>query len=596
MATQAAATATDQQAGSIVATVRGFAALPPRARIGLILGAATLVAVLIASVAWMRAPEYRVLFSNLNDRDGGAIVAALAQMNVPYKFVESSGAILIPAGQVHDTRLRLASQGLPKGGNVGFELLENQRFGITQFQEQVNYQRALEGELARSIQSLSAVASARVHLAIPKPSVFLRETQKPTASVVLTLQPRMGLDRGQIAGIVHLVASSVPDLQLNNVSVLDQSGALLSGNNAEQDNRLDPTQIAYVHQIEASHIKRINDILEPILGRNNFRAQVTADVDFNVTEFTDEQYKPNRSQQAASIRSEQWNESSSALGGTGAQGVPGALSNQPPVAASAPIANPPPPPGPPGSGGPDNTVKNPLASQRSTSVNYEVDKTVRHTRAQVGAVRRLSTAVVVNYRKPAEAGAAAEAPAKEEIARIEALVREAIGFKQERGDSLQVSAVPFTGEAENPLAALPFWQRPEVIAHGVEVAKWLLAMFVLFIALFGVIRPVLRQLAAPPPAQLAGPDGATSAAAGAGTGAAGEDGSGAQTSNNAATGGAGLVVGEDGSIVALSGNTPGGQPQLAAPEKSPLELARELAKQDPKLVATIVRGWVNGNA
>jgi len=593
MATQAAATATDQQAGSIVATMRGFASLPARARLGLIVGAAALVAILIASLAWMRAPEYRVLFSNLNDRDGGAIVAALGQMNVPYKFVESSGAILIPAGQVHDTRLRLASQGLPKGGNVGFELLENQRFGITQFQEQVNYQRALEGELARSIQSLSAVASARVHLAIPKPSVFLRETQKPTASVVLTLQPRMGLDRGQIAGIVHLVASSVPDLQLNSVSVLDQSGALLSGNGAEQDSRLDPTQIAYVHQIEASHIKRINDILEPVLGRNNFRAQVTADVDFNVTEYTDEQYKPNRSQQAASIRSEQWNESSSALGGNGPQGVPGALSNQPPVAASAPINNAQTPPGPPGSGGPDTAVKNPLASQRSTSVNYEVDKTVRHTRAQVGAVRRLSTAVVVNYRKPAEAGAAPEALGREEIARIEALVREAIGFKQERGDSLQVSAVPFSGEPEAAVVALPFWQRPEVIAHGVEVAKWLLAMFVLFIALFGVIRPVLRQLAAPPPASSAGSEGASPDATGAAAGNANQDG--ASGATNVSTNSAGLVVGEDGSIVALSGNTPGAQPQLAAPEKSPLELARELAKQDPKLVATIVRGWVNGN-
>ncbi len=575
MATQVS----DPSTNSIAASARGFSALPGRSKVGLMIGVAVLLAAFAAMMLWVRTPEYRVLFSNLSDRDGGAIVASLGQMNVPYRFTDGGGAILVPATQVHDVRLRLASQGLPKGSNVGFELIEAQRFGITQFQEQINYQRALEGELSRSIQSLSAVQNARVHLAIPKQSVFLRESQKPTASILLTLYPGKALDRTQVSGIVHLVASSIPDLQIRNVSVLDQSGSLLSSQTGDGEARLDPSQLAYTHSVEASYIKRIAEILEPIVGRNNFRAQVTADVDFTITEFTDEQFKPNRNQQAASIRSEQWNESSSASGATGPQGVPGALSNQPPGNSSAPIVPPTTqgPVGAPGQAGPESAVKNPSASQRSTAVNYEVDKSVRHTRAQVGGVKRLSTAVVVNFRKPSQANGTPEPLKSEEVEQIEAVVREAIGFNRERGDTLRVTAAPFSVEAIEVTPELPLWKRPEMLTYGVEIAKWILGMFALLIILFGVLRPMLRQLASNP-----------------------VNGSAGQLTANNPAGAAALLGnarsrnGED-AIVTLSGDgASSAQPAIAA-EHTSLGKARALAKQDPRLVATVVRSWVSNN-
>jgi flagellar M-ring protein FliF len=544
----------------MVATARGFSALPGQSKIGLLIGLAALLAATVAVMLWIRTPEYRVLFSNLSDRDGGAIVAALGQMHVPYRFTDGGGAILVPATQVHDARLRLASQGLPKGSNVGFELIETQRFGITQFQEQINYQRALEGELSRSIQSLSAVQSARVHLAIPKPSVFLREAQKPTASVLLTFFPGKTLDRTQVSGIVHLVASSIPELQVRNVSVLDQSGSLLSSQGGDSEARLDPSQLAYIHSVEASYIKRITEILEPIVGRNNFRAQVTADVDFNVTEFTDEQFKPNRNQQAAAIRSEQSNESSSAASAQAAQGIPGALPAQP--AANAASSS---------TGSSDNGVKNPAAMQRSSAVNYEVDKSIRHTRAQVGGIKRLSTAVVVNFRKASDPNAKPEPLKDEEVAQIEALVREAIGYKQDRGDTLRVSTAPFSVEAvPSAPPEVPFWKRPETLTYGAEIAKWVLGVLVLMVVLFGVLRPLLRQLASNAGSSLpVGPMG--------GSGAGGMQ-----------------ALAADGSIVTLSG---GGAIQTgqAATENAALIKARTLAKEDPRLVATVVRSWVGSN-
>ena len=305
-----------------VGLVESFNRLPNRSKLTVMVVLAALFAMGIATFMWSRIPTYRVLFTNLSDRDGGAIVSALTQMNVPYKFAEGGGALLVPQESVHEVRLRLASQGLPRGGNVGFEMMESAKFGITQFQEQVNYQRALEGELARSIESLSAVQSARVHLAIPKSSVFLREQQKPTASVLLSLYANKTLDRAQVSGIVHLVSSSVPELTTKNVSVVDQHGSLLSSE-AANDGRFDATQLAYVQQVEAGFQKRIGEILEPMLGRQNFRAQVAADIDFTQSESTDERYKPNRNPAEAAVRSEQLGESASNGQPIGPLGIPG---------------------------------------------------------------------------------------------------------------------------------------------------------------------------------------------------------------------------------------------------------------------------------
>src|SRR5689334_6597753 len=327
-------------AQNITALARGFSQLSNAQKVGLLAGIAAVIALAVVAVMWARTPEYRVLYSNLSDRDGGDVVAALSTMNIPYKVAEGGSAILVPAPVVYDTRLRLAGQGLPRGGAVGFELMEAQKFGISQFAEQVNFQRALAGELSRTIQSMSPVQSARVHLAIPRPSVFVREQQKPSASVLVTLYPGRRLEESQVAAIQHLVAAGVPEMSARSVTVVDQTGNLMSPNgDVPTVGGLDATQIKYRHMLEAAYAARIENILAPILGRENVRAQVAADLDFSQVEQTSEVFKPNPTAQEQSLRSQQTIETTS-TNPTGPSGVPGALSNQPPGAASAPLTAP----------------------------------------------------------------------------------------------------------------------------------------------------------------------------------------------------------------------------------------------------------------
>ncbi len=380
--------------------------MSPRQILAVMVGSATLIAVGVGAWMWTQTPDYRVLYSGLTDRDGGAVIAALNQMNVPYRFAEGGGALLVPADKVHDARLRLASQGLPKGSVVGFELVDNQKFGATQFQEQINYQRGLEGELARSIQSLSAVSAARVHLAIPKPTVFLREQQTPSASVLVALNAGRQLDRSQVTGIINLVASSVPELSPAHVSVLDQSGNLLSRNGAGADHGgLDPSQLSYIKQIETETIRRITDILEPIVGPGNSRVQVTADVDFQRVESVAETFKPNQDPKVAAVRTQQLSASqTSGAGGAGAQGIPGALSNQPPAGGTASTDGKAPAPLAAGTGA-AGAGTTPSTSRKDEAIAYEVDKTIQHTRASAGGIKRLTAAIVVNHRRHQRAGA-----------------------------------------------------------------------------------------------------------------------------------------------------------------------------------------------
>ena len=329
-----------------------LARLSGQQKIVLMVAIAGVIALLVASSTWLKQADYRILFSNISERDGGSIIAALEQMNVPYRFSDSGSAILVPGGKVHEVRLRLASQGLPKGGAVGFELMENQKFGISQFAEQVNYQRGLEGELARTIQSIAAVQGARVHLAIPKPTVFVREEMKPSASVMLSLYPGRTLEASQIAGIQNLVAASVPSLAASSVTLIDQSGAMLSQLKSKlTEAGLDATQIKYVQELEANAIKRVEDILMPLLGKGNAHVQIAADVDFSQSEQTAETHRPNTTPPDIAIRSQQTSES--ANGSPSAQGIPGALTNQPPVPATAPLTT----PAVPGPGG--TTAANP---------------------------------------------------------------------------------------------------------------------------------------------------------------------------------------------------------------------------------------------
>ena len=307
-------------------------------KIPLMVAAAAAVAIVVAMVLWAKSPDYRTLYSNLSDQDGGAIVTQLTQMNIPYRFSENGGALEVPADKVHELRLRLAQQGLPKGGAVGFELLDQEKFGISQFSEQVNYQRALEGELARTIETLGPVKTARVHLAMPKPSLFVREQKSPSASITVNLAPGRAMDDGQITAIVHLVSSAVAGLPPGNVTVVDQSGRLLTqSNTAGRD--LNDAQLKYASDVESRVQRRIESILAPIVGNGNVHAQVTAQIDFANKEQTEEQYQPNGDASQAVLRSRQTNESEQ-VGGSYPGGVPGALSNQPAPANAAPITTP----------------------------------------------------------------------------------------------------------------------------------------------------------------------------------------------------------------------------------------------------------------
>ncbi|MCL4747842.1 MAG: flagellar M-ring protein FliF, partial [Burkholderiaceae bacterium] len=433
--------------------------LPVKQILMLLFGLLALAAIVVAGINWARTPDYRVLFANLSDRDGGSVVAALSQMNVPYRHTEGGGAILVPANQVHDARLKLASQGLPRGGTVGFELMETQRFGVTQFQERLNFQRGLEGELSRSIQSLSAVQSARVHLALPAQNGFLREQQKPSASLLLAVHSGRTLDRSQVAGIVHLVAASIPELSPKSVNVIDQSGALLSAAGDSGGSGLDPNQLNYIRQVESGYIQRIIDILEPIVGRENVRAQVSADVDFTQSESTAEQFRPNQGNEPAAVRSQQVSEANEKAGAANAQGIPGALSNQPAAQARAPV------------NGPAQATQAAAqaagaaagSGRRDAVTNYEVDKTVRVTRNSTGNIKRVTAAIVVNHRKSVAADGKVSWAALEaaELENINALVREAIGFAKDRGDSINVVNAPFSREELPKEPELPLWKQPE---------------------------------------------------------------------------------------------------------------------------------------
>jgi flagellar M-ring protein FliF len=542
--------AREPNAGVPQATSHRLAMIPAKTLAALGLGIAAIIAVLAAAMLWSSKPDYRVLFSGISDKDGGAIVAALTQMNIPYQL-EGGSTVLVPANKVHDARFKLAAQGLPKGGIVGLELMESQKLGATQFQEQVNFQRGLEGELARSIQTISAVQNARVHLAIPKPSVFLRDEQKPTASVMVQLYGGRTLDSAQIAGIRHLVSSSVPNLPVRSVSVVDQNGMLLSAAESDTSSGLDAAQLDYVRRIEQQTSQRIASILDPIVGANNYRVQVNADVDFTQTESTAETFKPNQDPAQAALRSQQIMENST-RDGAASGGVPGALTNQPAAAPTAPVG---------GSASATNATTNnnttATESRRETIANYEVDKTTRYIRNATGSIRRLSTAVVVNHRVLREGGEVTTTPlSQQELEQINALVREAMGFNQQRGDSLNVSNVPFSTPDTSKMEDSPLWKDPSVISIVRQAAIYLGLLILLLLVINKVIKPAIQtmnySLASQAPPQLLtslGPDESEQQAL----------------------------------------------PNPAGQGESRLNNVRALAQQDPRAVAEVVKQWVGKN-
>ena len=472
--------------------IKGLAGLTIGRQIGLMLGLALSVAIGVAIVLWSQEPSYGRLYSEIGESDVAEILEVLNKENIKYKVENGSGAIMVPMDQVSTIKLKLAAQGLPKSNSLGYELLDkDQGFGASKSVETMRFQRALEGEIARTIMSIQNIKMARVLLALPAQSVFVRERKKPSASVIVNLYQGRSLDKGQVESIIHLVASSVPQLESEQVTVVDQKGQLLNSNDSSVAGNLTSKQFEYKKNIEEHLMGRIENILSPLVGGDGMRVQISADVDFTETDRTQEMFNPD----LPALRSEQTSEEQSTQ--SAIQGVPGALSNQPtpagvapdPAAAAAATA---------ASGSPvtatSSTASTPPGSaSKNATRNYELDKTITHTRLATGALRRLSVAVVVDDRHiPQSDGIVkAQSYSQEDIHRFSDLVKQAVGFDSSRGDQVTVTNVAFKiDELVEALPAIPIWEQ----GWFLDLMKQAAAVLAVLFLLFGVLRPTMRSL------------------------------------------------------------------------------------------------------
>ena len=525
-------------------------------QLGVMIGIAASVALGVAVVLWSQTPSYSMLYGNLAQKDASEVVEALTQAAIEFKIDETTGAVMVETGKLQEARMKLAGLGLPHSDSLGFELLQQETgFGTSRALEAARFHRALEGELARTITTLATIESARVHLATPKQSVFLRDHKKPSASVVVKLRSGRTLDKSQVAAISHLVASSVPELEIGEVTVVDHKGEMLSSPKESNEMLLSASQFEYSKKQEEHYRQRVENILAPILGLENIRAQVTAELDFTVTEQTAERYNPD----LPALRSEQVDEQASRLGAV--QGVPGALSNQPPAAGSAPEQA--------GGEAAGAESENQLNSSKRSTRNFELDKTISHTRLSSGTVRRLSVAVVVNDKSSVNAAGELSVSERtpEEISRITQLVKEAIGFNAARGDSVRVINAAFMAPEEmQPLPDLPLWEQPWVW----DLAKQIGGVLLVLILIFFVLRPTMHRLTSPPAALKS------------------------QDENETGEGADGERVGADGALLAGGGAAF----RLPGPEayQETLEAARQMVTEDPKRVAQVVKSWIAEDA
>lgn len=548
-------TASGMEKGS---TVLGFNRLSIFRQIGLMVGLAATIAIGFAVVLWSQAPDYRVLFSNLGYADANQVIEQLRLYNVPYKFDSDGRAILVPEEHVHQARLKLAAEGFTADKTVGFELLDkDQGIGSSQFMETTRYRRGLEGELSRTIASMIAVRNARIHLAIPKDSVFIRDERKPSASVFIELFAGRKLERDQVAAIANLVASSIPELKFEDVTVVDQRGRLLNSRDMDTDSVLAAKQLEYTQTIEERLLNRVNSILLPVVGADRFRAEVSADIDFTAVEQTDEIYNPD----LPALRSEQTNEETR-VGSLAAMGIPGALSNQPPGPTAVPEQ---------ATGeGVVNRNAQPGSSRNQATRNYELDRSISYTRHQQGRVRRLSVAVVVDDLSVIDpaSGTPSRSPWSEnELERLRLLVQDAVGFSARRGDSVNVINSPFVTAEKFETEDVPIWKQDWVW----EIVKQVLAALFVLLLVFGILRPILRNLA-----------DTGSASTVAGLGAAGDVAAELEGLDAAGMAGDMVTFGADDEL-------------LPTPNESfdyQVNAIRSMVAEDPAKVAQAVRQWI----
>jgi flagellar M-ring protein FliF len=543
-------------------TARGLAEIPGLKQVGLLAGVAAAVAAAIWLVMWSQGQNYTVLYGQLSERESGQVMDALTAAGIEFKL-NPSGAVSVPESKVQEARIRLASQGLPQSDAMGIEMIQkDSAFGTSTMMESARYQSVLETELARTITKVQGVQSARVHLALPKPSVFLRDARKATASVMLQLYPGRRLDPGQVAAIVHLVASSVPELSASDVTLVDQAGSLLNSPDENADSAANTRQFEYTRKLEESYQRRILELLEPMIGPGRVRATVTADLDFTVTEETHENYDP----QKTAVRSEQ---TSNELrkGGDGAEGIPGALSNQPPGTSGAPAipgaatpGNPAAAPAAaqPGAGQATAASSGPSSSAQRSTRNFEVDRTLSYVKQPVGILKRLNVGVVLDdwQKFDADGKVTTEAMSDTDIKRFTQLVKESIGLKEDRGDQLNVLNQAFKSSAPiGPADGLPLWQQPWIT----QLAKQIVGAALVLVVAFLVLRPLMKSLTKP---------------ARSTTSADGDE--------------------MDGDRLSLSGQ--GGKPIKLSPSfEQQIAAARTLVGQDPRRAAQVVKDWVSAD-
>ena len=536
--------------------MRGLKDLPAVRQLALLVGLALAVAGGIALFTWSQQPNYVPVYPGLAEKDSGEVAEALRSAGLPFRLDPAGGSVTVPGDKVYEARMRLASQGLPKGSAMGYEMIQqDQGLGTSQFIESARYQLALETELARTVSSLQPVKSARVHLALPKVSPFVRHADNASASVLVELYPGRQLEQGQVSSIVHIVASSVPDLLPGAVTVIDQYGHLLTRSDGDGEAAQSAEQFDETNRLQADYARRIEQLLTPMLGPGRISAQVAADMDFSETEEARESYKPD----PAAVRSEQTSEDVSRNGASGgaAQGIPGATSNQPPAAAAAKPA------AAPAAGAPAAAAvaassaqqDQPTSQSRTSTRNYELDRTVSHTRQPVGRLHRLSVAVLIDNLPQTDAKThktVMQPLSQEQIAKVTDLVKEAVGFDAARGDSLSVQNAPFAASEMPELAPLPLWQRPELR----DMARQGLGALTVLILIFAVLRPLLRNLIAPSRAAVP------------------------------AIGELRAEVGEE--RLSLSSSQAAG----ALPYDQKIAAARSAVSQDPKRVAQVVKTWL----
>jgi len=531
-------------------------------QVAVMVGIAASVALGVAVVLWSQAPNFAPLYGNMAEKDASQVMEALQQSNVEFRVDEASGMVMVPSAKLKEIRMQLAGQGLPNSVGMGFELLQQDTgFGSSQMVERARYQHAIQGELARTIATIGAVHSARVHLAIPKQSVFVRKRQPPSASVALRLHNGRVLEEDQVEAVVHLVASSIPELEPGRVTVVDHKGRLLSGDPESREMKLSATQFEHTRRIEQLFRERVEGLLFPIVGRDKVRAQVTADVDFTVTEQTQERFNPDQ----PALRSEQLNEQKSLDAGAG--GIPGALSNQPPAAGTAPQE----------AGAVAGAVaqNEAINSSRQSTRNFELDRVISHTRMSPISLRRLSVAVVVDdITTVGEDGTVSvRERTPEEIERLTELVREAIGFDSRRGDSVRVMNSSFLSpEPVADLPEVPIWEQ----GWFLDIVKQVGGLFLVLILIFFVLKPTMKRLTA-----------SHAGVAGGSDGAARIEGPLAQNHEGGAEAQGSLLLGSDGEPISLPG---GGK------YENIMDAARQLVDEDPKRVAQLVKTWVNEEA